>query len=1001
MESVSTLLSENITQTKAKLKGVCYAKNFSYSEVGIEYKKDTEENYTKIILASNITGSHFYSHDLTNLFPSTKIQYRFYTESEEYGTQYGETKEFTTLPVTVTYSSENQVKKLTQSKADLQVAITNLEIGDMEVSNKGYQIFQGNYIEMNDFDKATLTESSDPMTFIHQGYLWKIADGYVVSGTPIDGGGSSIFIGSFAPYNTSIITTVTSKTNSTITFSWRTSGGFSSDRLYFYVDGVQKDYISASTTTFRQVSINLSIGEHTVEWRFSRTSYTIYPSNSFGTGMVKDINITNTMNLSYGTWINTNNESQNDMEISSRIMELTPDIPYSYRPFVAFTNGYVEYGKSNTFTIQPVNVSTQNATSISQTASTLSAIFTGNAVFTNGGFEILDTSLQNSEWQTIAINSIEHNNIYYITYNHTQLLPQRTYQYRAFVNTDEGETFTGNIIEFRTDDIVSTGVVNTSDITQSKATITGNIIGEWNDILSKGFEWKKSDETMVGEVFAEGEFSVRLENLQYNTSYTYRAFIVTSFGTVYDDWKNFTTKDIIITTGNNSSTQTTATMYGSINLGDAIANVTSVGIYCSGYLYADEVSFSWSVTKNNLIPNGNYSYYAVATVDGKQYSASSNSFTTQATSASVSSSDITQTSAMINASYSVGDATFTTGGIQYGQSTSSYTTLNDTLNYRITELAPNTTYYYRSYITTTEGGTVYSNWQNFTTKAITLTVQQADAISNTSATIHSDIDCDTYSSAEFGFEWRKYDAPEMVPSNTVIAEQYEGKLLFSLRSLVPSTYYKYCAYCKYQDQMYYSDWTAFGTADVFVLYTPNVVTIATTDVENNCIIIHSYVLEGSEDILQQGFEYWVESVLRSSAEETNTILTSGTNNTVTLLYSDLLPNTTYKFRAFAKTASGTTYGETCNFQTPDFGNTGIESMQEKSQILIYPNPVKEVLYIAGASGIQPNETVEIYHLTGKKIVDGQLNGNSINVSSLSPGVYILKIGNYTSRFVVD
>jgi hypothetical protein len=999
LSSVSTLLPDNITQTKAQVKGISYSKNFKYSEVGIEYKKDSEESYTKIVLATNTTGSNIYFYNITNLFPNTKIQYRIYSDSEEYGKQYGELKEFTTLPVTIKYSEENQVKKLTQTKAELQIPILELETGDIQVSSMGYQLFQGTYIVLDDFAKAALSTSSDPMIFTHQNYSWKISDGYVSSGSPVKIG---MIYTIFNPYSSSMKTVLTSKANSKITFSWRTSGGIYSDSFYFYVDGIQKASISYSATTFREVTISLPAGNHILEWIFSRTSDTPSTSN-LGSLLVKDIKITNSTNQTGDvSWITIENTSSNNMEISCSLTQLTVDTPYSYRPFIAFNNGYIDYGKSNIFTIQPVKVETQEATTITQTLATLGASFSGDAIFKKGGIEILeikDNDLtkvdETTGWNVIDIEEIIENKI---SYNHTSLLPQQIYQYRGFVETEEGEIVKGNIVTFKTSDVVTTS--SAIDITQSKVTIKGNIIGNYTDIISQGFEWKKDElkSSLATDIDENNVFSLNLDELQYNSTYSYRAFVTTSHGKIYSDWQEFKTKDISITAGNYASTQTTATLYGSIDIGDAVANIIKVGISCNGILYADNVSTSWSVIQNNLRPNYSYSYYAIAEVDGKQYTSSSKTFTTKSVLANVSTSEVTQTSALINVTYSTGDATFKTSGIQYG-STYLYTTISDTLTYRITELAPNSTYSYRSFITTEEGGTVYSDWKSFTTKPVSLTIQSADAISNTSATIHSDIACDTYSSAEFGFEWRKFDAPDLVPSNTVVAEQFEEKLSFRLKSLVPSEYYKYRSYCKYQNQTYYSEWIAFGTADVFVLYTPDVITIATTDVENNCIILYSYVLEGSENVLQQGFEYWIENNMRSAKDNANVVLTSGTNNRVTISYSDLLPNTTYKFRAFAKTASGTTYGETYNFATPVFSNTNIEyaGNGDNERIIVYPNPVSESFHI---KGISKNTLLTISDLTGKTVLQRVIIPNeNIIVNHLSKGIYMISADGKTVKMI--
>lgn len=66
------------------------------------------------------------------------------------------------------------------------------------------------------------------------------------------------------------------------------------------------------------------------------------------------------------------------------------------------------------------------------------------------------------------------------------------------------------------------------------------------------------------------------------------------------------------------------------------------------------------------------------------------------------------------------------------------------------------------------------------------------------------------------------------------------------------------------------------------------------------------------------------------------------------------------------------------------------------KILLRSNMVTEILRFNQSL----NETVEIYSVTGKKLLQRQLNGKSINVSDLSSGAYILVIGEETSlKFV--
>ncbi len=58
----------------------------------------------------------------------------------------------------------------------------------------------------------------------------------------------------------------------------------------------------------------------------------------------------------------------------------------------------------------------------------------------------------------------------------------------------------------------------------------------------------------------------------------------------------------------------------------------------------------------------------------------------------------------------------------------------------------------------------------------------------------------------------------------------------------------------------------------------------------------------------------------------------------------------------------------------------------ESTLLVYPNPVKETLHIAG---INENAQIDIYNSEGVKV--STFSSSSINVSFLNPGVYILRI----------
>ena len=66
-------------------------------------------------------------------------------------------------------------------------------------------------------------------------------------------------------------------------------------------------------------------------------------------------------------------------------------------------------------------------------------------------------------------------------------------------------------------------------------------------------------------------------------------------------------------------------------------------------------------------------------------------------------------------------------------------------------------------------------------------------------------------------------------------------------------------------------------------------------------------------------------------------------------------------------------------------------------VVIHPNPVSETLFIT-SEGI-PIQNIIIYSLSGKKVMEVSENTNSIDVSSLSEGMYFLEIYSEEKRKV--
>ena len=66
-------------------------------------------------------------------------------------------------------------------------------------------------------------------------------------------------------------------------------------------------------------------------------------------------------------------------------------------------------------------------------------------------------------------------------------------------------------------------------------------------------------------------------------------------------------------------------------------------------------------------------------------------------------------------------------------------------------------------------------------------------------------------------------------------------------------------------------------------------------------------------------------------------------------------------------------------------------------IIIHPNPVSDYIYISSNNIVI--DSITIYSLTGKEVLEDSKRVNSINVSSLSKGMYFMEIYTDAGRSV--
>ena len=87
------------------------------------------------------------------------------------------------------------------------------------------------------------------------------------------------------------------------------------------------------------------------------------------------------------------------------------------------------------------------------------------------------------------------------------------------------------------------------------------------------------------------------------------------------------------------------------------------------------------------------------------------------------------------------------------------------------------------------------------------------------------------------------------------------------------------------------------------------------------------------------------------------------------------------------------------------GGTGIMQINDNGEVSLYPNPVKNDLYIKTPS---EKSVIKIYSLQGSllKTISAYQSNDQIDVSTLMSGVYLVKISGsdgkvYTGKFVKE
>lgn len=235
-------------------------------------------------------------------------------------------------------------------------------------------------------------------------------------------------------------------------------------------------------------------------------------------------------------------------------------------------------------------------------------------------------------------------------------------------------------------------------------------------------------------------------------------------------------------------------------------------------------------------------------------------------------------------------------------------------------------YYIITYMIETDKGYKYSSKCMLSTPQLELDILPVKSVSNSSAIVGAKTNLSDQET-NVGFQWKKLDAPSSLQPRQGLSPIVDGRIEGFINNLQSTSYYDVRAFYKdAENQYYFSEWTTFDPSD-YSYFQPTVHTYPVHLSNSDEIILKGYILPGSDEISDQGFQYRPidspKKIVTQSAENDEYVSVTVWGQMISTALDHLQSGTEYTYRTFVKTARGYTYGEEMNFKTP-----GISSAQE-------------------------------------------------------------------------
>jgi len=447
-------------------------------------------------------------------------------------------------------------------------------------------------------------------------------------------------------------------------------------------------------------------------------------------------------------------------------------------------------------------------------------------------------------------------------------------------------------------------LLSPTNITTTSATLNGNVTG--SSITSMGFEYRMQGTTnFTQQIVTSTPLQLTLNNLNINTTYEYRIFVVSAIGTTYSTIETFNTDcGSVINLPFTESFESSLNCWNQISSDTNRINVVTTGNNptCTPHSGTKMLKYnSYDISANNwaailtpkiIFPNHLYDLNFWIYRSNSTYSDTNEGI-----------------EVYISPSQTLNGATLI-GFISNDRTAHPIMSSNGWYNYscNVTYNAIGNNYIILK-AKSEYGNNIYvDDVSVISSQNVPPTVffDSATNITYSSATLNASFIQGTDSIISKGFEYRaSYNTNWTTIQSNSTTNQFNSVISQLAQNI---EYYIRSFVIVQSGTTYKSDINSFTTLPIVL---PTVYTDTSFFHSTTSIIVHGSYDQGSYPILTSGFQY---KTTQSSLWTTLTQLTNSPNFTDTIY--NLLPNTSYQYRAFVSNYIGTTYAETKTITTP-------------------------------------------------------------------------------------